>query len=165
MLCLQTLHQSPLSRPHGRDRGNAIGKGERELASLSDSDAIPSDLLSQAFSWLMFSHWTTNFVNCVRASHTNEKQGTAALFASQKPGCLQWFQIQPSSLRGSPYITQTERKSSQEKAEVEVFVSILTTCGVMKGTYTLLNPSAPLIWNFIRFFVDHSGYRGKLQRS
>ncbi len=36
------------------------------------------------------------------------------------------------------------RKSSQGKAEVGVFVSILTTCGVMKGTYTLLNPSAPL---------------------
>ncbi len=37
-------------------------------------------------------------------------------------------------------------------------VSISTTRGVMKGTYTLLNPSAPLIWNFIRFCVDHSGY-------
>ncbi len=33
----------------------------------------------------------------------------------------------------------------------------------MKGTYTLLNPSAPLIWNFICFCVDHSGYRGNLQ--
>ncbi len=32
-------------------------------------------------------------------------------------------------------------------------------------TYTLLNPSAPLIWNFICFCVDHSGYRGNLQRS
>ncbi len=51
------------------------------------------------------------------------------------------------------------------KVEVEVFVSILTTCGVMKATYTLLNPSAPLIWNFIRFCVDHSGYRGILQPS
>ncbi len=46
-----------------------------------------------------------------------------------------------------------------------VFVSISTTHGVMKGTYTLLNPSAPLIWNFIRFCVDRSGYRGILQRS
>ncbi len=44
-------------------------------------------------------------------------------------------------------------------------VSISTTHGVMKGTYTLLNPSAPLIWNFICFCVDHSGYRGNLQRS
>ncbi len=44
-------------------------------------------------------------------------------------------------------------------------VSISTTHGVMKGTYTLLNPSAPLIWNFIRFCVDRSGYRGILQRS
>ncbi len=32
-----------------------------------------------------------NSVNCGRASHTNEKQGTAALFASQKPGCLLWL--------------------------------------------------------------------------
>ncbi len=43
------------------------------------------------------------------------------------------------------------------------FVSISTTCGVMEGTYSLLNPSAPLIWNFICFCVDHSGYRGNLQ--
>ncbi len=65
----------------------------------------------------------------------------------------------------SPCTAWIGRKSSQGKAEVEVFVSILTTCGVMKGTCTLLNPSAPLIWNFIRFCVDHSGYRGNLQRS
>ncbi len=55
--------------------------------------------------------------------------------------------------------------SVQGKVEVGVSVSISTTRGVMKGTYTLLNPSAPLIWNFIRFCVDHSGYRGNLQRS
>ncbi len=69
------------SRPRKRRR-------EREPESLSDSDAVPSDLLSQPFCWLTFSHWTTNSANCGRASHTNEKQGTAALFASQKPGCL-----------------------------------------------------------------------------
>ncbi len=45
------------------------------------------------------------------------------------------------------------------------FVSLSTTRGVMKGICTLLNPSAPLIWNFICFCVDHSGYRGNLQRS
>ncbi len=50
-------------------------------------------------------------------------------------------------------------------AEVGVSVSISTTRGVMKGTYTLLNPSAPLIWNFISFCVNHPGYRGNLQRS
>ncbi len=32
-----------------------------------------SDLLSQQFCCLTFSHWTTNSVNCGRASHTNEK--------------------------------------------------------------------------------------------
>ncbi len=64
----------------------------------------PSDLLSQPFCWLTFSHWTTNSVNCWCASHTNEKQGTAALFASQNPGCLQWFQTQPSRSRASPCI-------------------------------------------------------------
>ncbi len=36
---------------------------------------------------------------------------------------------------------------------------------ILWRTYTLLNPSAPLIWNFICFCVDHSGYRGNLQRS
>ncbi len=51
------------------------------------------------------------------------------------------------------------------KSRGGVFVSISTTHGVMKGTYTLLNPSAPLIWNLICFCVDHSGYRGNLQRS
>ncbi len=66
------------------------------------AEVRPSDLLSQPFCWLTFSHWTTNSVNCGRTSHTNEKQGTAALLASQKPGCLQWFQTQPSSSRGSP---------------------------------------------------------------
>ncbi len=106
-----------------------------------------------------------NSANCGRASHTNEKQGTAALFASQKHGCLQWFQTQPSSLRGSPCTARTERRSSQGKAEVGAFVSLSTTRGVMKGIYTLLNPSAPLISNFICFCVDHSGYRGNLQRS
>ncbi len=51
------------------------------------------------------------------------------------------------------------------KAEVGAFVSISTTRGVMKWTYTILNHSAPPIWNFICFCVDHSGYRGNLQRS
>ncbi len=75
------------------------------------------------------------------------------------------FQNQPSSSRASPCTARIEQRSSQGKAEVEVFVSISTTHGVMKGTYTLLNPSAPLIWNFIRFCVDHSGNRGNLQPS
>ncbi len=44
------------------------------------------------------------------------------------------------------------------KTEAGVFVYISTTHGVMKGTHTLLNPSAPLIWNFIRSCVNHSGY-------
>ncbi len=122
-----------------------------------------SDPLSQPFCWLMFSHWITNSANCGRASHTNEKQGTAVLFASQKPGCLLWFQTQPSSSRASPCTARIEQNNSLVKAEAGVFVSISTTHGVKKGTYTLLNPSAPLIWNFIRFCVDHSGYQGNLQ--
>ncbi len=164
-LCLQTPHQSPLSGPHDRDEGNVAEKEGRELASSSNWDALPFDLLSQLFSWLTFGHWTTNSVNCGRASHTNEKQGTAALFALQKPGCLQWFQTQSSSSRDSPCIARTERKSSEGKAEVGASVSISTTRGVIKGIYTILNPSAPLIWNFICFCVDHSGYWGNLQRS
>ncbi len=122
------------------DRGNATGKREE-----SWSPVRPSDLLFQPFCWLTFSHWTTNSVNFGCASHTNEKQETAALFASQKPGCLQWFQTQPSSSQGSPCIARTERKNSQGKTEVGASVSISTTRGGIKGTYTLLNPSAPLI--------------------
>ncbi len=101
VLCLQTPQQSPLSGPHDRDE-----------------DAVPFDLLSQPFCWLTFSPWITNSVNCGRASHTNKKQGPAALFTSQKLGCLQWFQTQPSSLWGSPCIARTERKSSHGKAVV-----------------------------------------------
>ncbi len=51
------------------------------------------------------------------------------------------------------------------KSRGGVSVSISTTRGVMKETYTLLNPSAPLIRNLICFCVDHSGYLGNLQRS
>ncbi len=163
--CSQTRHLNPLCGLRNRHAAADAGKEGKELAFSSDWDAVLSDLLSQPFYWPTFSHWITNSVNCGRASHTNEKQGTAALFASQKPGCLLWFQTQPSSSRASPCTARTERKSSQGKAEAEVFVSISTTHGVMKGTYTLLNPSAPLIWNFIRFCVDRSGYRGNLQRS
>ncbi len=150
-LCSQTPHQSPLSGPHGpydHDRENAAGKERREPASLSDSDAMPFDLLFQPYCWLMFSHWTTNSANCECASHSNEKQGTAALFASQKPGCLQWFQTQPSSSQGSPCIDRTELNNSQGKAEVGA-VSMSTTHGMMKGTYTLLNPSADLEFHML----------------
>ncbi len=56
---------------------------------------------------------------------------------------------------------QNERAHMEKQRSV----SLSITYGVMKGTYTLLNPSAPLIWNFICFCVDHSGYRGNLQRS
>ncbi len=160
--CSQTRHLNPLCGLRNRHAAADAGK---ELAFSSDWDAVLSDLLFQPFYWPTFSHWITNSANCGRASHTNEKQGTAVLFASQKPGCLLLFQTQPSSSRASPCTARIEQRSSQGKAEAEEFVSILTTCGVMKGTYTLLNPSAPLIWNFIRFCVDRSGYRGNLQRS
>ncbi len=102
--------------------GNAADaeKEGRELAFSSDWDAVLSDPLSQPFCWLTFSHWITNSANCVRASHTNEKQVTAVLFASQKPGCLQWFQTQPSSSQASPCTAQIEQRSSQGKAEAGV---------------------------------------------
>ncbi len=62
---------------------------------------------------------------------------------------LRWFQTQPSSSRASPCTARIEQRSSQGKAEAGVFVSISTTHGVMKGTYTLLNPSAP--WSGISY--------------
>ncbi len=60
------------ARPRRKKRSWKRGK---RAAFLSDWDAVPFDLLSQPFCWLTFSHWITNSVNCVRASHTNEKQG------------------------------------------------------------------------------------------
>ncbi len=163
--CSQTRHLSPLCGLRNRHAAADAEKEEIRAGVLVRLRRRASELLFQPFYWPTFSHWITNSVNCVRASHTNEKQGTAVLFASQKPGCLLWFQTQPSSSRASPCTARIEQRSSQGKAEEGVFVSISTTHGVMKGTYTLLNPSAPLIWNFIRFCVDRSGYRGNLQRS
>ncbi len=95
-----------------------------------------SDLLFQPLYWPTFSHWITNSANCGCASHTNEKQVTAVLFASQKPGCLRWFQASPCTAR-------IEQRSSQGKAEAGVFVSISTTHGVMKGTYTIKSFCSP----------------------
>ncbi len=167
VLCSQTPHQSPLSWPHDpydRDEGNVAEKREKRTGVLirlrrcAFRPPLPTILLTNVQS-------LDNKLCELRASHTNEKQVTAVLFASQKPGCLQWFQTQPLSSQGSPCTARTERKSSQGKAEVGASVSISTTRGVMKGTYTLLNPSAPLIWNCICFCVDHSGYRGNSQRS
>ncbi len=100
-----------------------------------------------------------------KTSHPSEITSTLFTTTNLKTSHLdvcQWFQTQPSTSQGYPCIAQTERKSSQEKAEMGAFVSISTTSGVMKGTYTLLNPSSPLIWNFICFCIDHSGYRGNL---
>ncbi len=70
--CSQTPHQSPLSGP--RNRGNAADaeKEGRGLAFSSDWDAVLSDLLSQQFCCLTFSHWTTNSVNCGRISYQRE---------------------------------------------------------------------------------------------
>ncbi len=96
MPCLWTIQWTIVWVAQSRKRRRRRKEG-RELAFSSDWDAVLSDLVSQQFCWLTFSHWITNSANCGRASHTNEKQGTAVLFASQKPGCLLWFQTQPSS--------------------------------------------------------------------
>ncbi len=98
-----------------RKRRRHRKKKEKELAFSSDWDAVLSDILFQPFCWLTFSHWITNSVNCRCASHTNEKQGTAVLFASQKPGCLLWFQTQPSSSRASPCTARIGRKSDHHR--------------------------------------------------
>ncbi len=53
-----TLFTNTASEPFvwAARRGNAAGKKGRELASSSDWDAVPFDLLSQPFCWLTFSH-------------------------------------------------------------------------------------------------------------
>ncbi len=50
-----------------------------------------------------------------RISYQRET-GNAALFASQKPGCLQWFQTQPSSLRASPCTASDRTKELTGKS-------------------------------------------------
>ncbi len=78
--CSKTPHQSPLCGLRKRGDAADAENEENELAFSSDWDAVLSDLLFQPFYWPTFSHWITNSVNCGRASHTNEKQGTAVLF-------------------------------------------------------------------------------------
>ncbi len=140
MECSKTPHQSPLCGLRKRETPPTPKRGKRAGVS-SDWDAVLSDLLFQPFYWPTFSHWITNSVNCGRGSHTNEKQGTAVLFASQKPGCLLLFQTQPSSSRASPCTARTERKSSQGKAEAGVFASTSTNSWCDERNIHPLNPS------------------------
>ncbi len=126
---------------------------------------MPFDLLSLPFCWPTFSHWTTNSANCGRVSPTIEKQGTAALSASQKPAICgdSRFRHRTLEILCAPR-GQNERVYGKSRG-VGVFVSLLTACGATRGTHTLLDHSAPLIWNTSLCCVDHSGFRGNLQRS
>ncbi len=47
-------------------------KREKSWRSRQTDDAVLSDLLSQLFCWLTFSHWITNSVNCGRISYQRE---------------------------------------------------------------------------------------------
>ncbi len=153
VLCSKTPHQSPLSGPHGpydHNRGNGARKEGREPASLSDSDAVPFDLLFQPFCKLC------------------ELQARISFQRETRDCCIicreTWmYAMVPDSaieLTGFSMHRSNRTKELTGKSRDGASVSISTTCGVMKGTYTQLNPSAPLIWNFICFCVDHSGYRG-----
>ncbi len=73
--------------------------------------------------------------------------------------------VPDSAIELTGFSVHRSDRTKELTGKSRVFVSISTTHGVMKGTYTLLNPSAPLIWNFKCFCVDRSGYRGNLQRS
>ncbi len=77
--------------------------------------------------------WITNSVNCGRGSHTNEKQGTAVLFASQNLDVCYCSRLshRAHGLLRAPLGQNGE--SSQGKAEAGVFASTSTTRGVMKG--------------------------------
>ncbi len=81
-------------------------------------------------------------MNCVRASIPTRKRECCVICLTET-----WMSAmvpdQPSSLRASPCTARTERKSSQGKAEVGVFVSISTTRGVMKGIYTIKSFCSP----------------------
>ncbi len=148
-----TLFTNTASEPFvwAARRGNAAGKKGRELASSSDWDAVPFDLLSQPFCWLTFSHCNWLCELRARISYQRETRDCCVICFTET-----WM---------SAMVPDSAHVHHSDRPEVGASVSISTTRGVMKGTYTLLNPSAPLIWNFICFFVDHSGYRGNLQQS
>lgn len=71
---------------------------------------------------------------------------------------------QPSSQQGSPCTMRTGRKTSWGKSEQGVYVLWSTTRGMIRGTYTVSSPFAPLTWNTSHFCVSHTGYRGNSQR-
>ncbi len=121
-----------------RKRGDAADaeNEENELAFSSDWDAVVSDLLFQPFYWPTFSHWITNSVNC-GSGFIPTRNKDCCVICLQKPGCLLWFQTQPSSSRLLCAPLGPERKSSQGTAEAGgVCFYINKTHGVMKGTYT-----------------------------
>ncbi len=148
-------------RPRPRKRRQKRGKRAGVLVRLRCRAFRPP---LPTICWLTFSHWITNCELQARISFQRETRDCCIIcretwmYAMVPDSAIELTGFSMHSLR-------TERKSSQGKAEMGASVSISTTCGVMKGTYTQLNPSATLIWNFICFCVDHSGYRGNLQRS
>ncbi len=92
---------------------------------------------------------------------------TAVLFASQKHGCLLCSRLSHRAhglLRASA--SDMYEESSQGKAEGGVFVFYINNLWCdERNIHSIKFLLLPLIWNFICFCVDHSGYRGNLQRS
>ncbi len=104
----RTLHQSPLSGP--RERWNAAEKEGRELASSSDWDVVLSDLLSQPFCWLTFSHWITNSVKC----------GARISYQRETRDCCMSAMVPDSAIQLTgllPCIARIEQESLQGKAD------------------------------------------------
>ncbi len=161
---LQTPQQSPFvlatwpwRRKHSRKRGKRAGVLVR-LRRRAFQPPLPTILLANVQS-------LDNKLCELRARISYQRETRDCCVICLTETWMSAMVSDSSSSRVSQCIARTEQKSSQWKAEVGSSVSISTTRGVMKGSYTLLNPSAPLIWNFICFCVDHSGYRGNLQRS
>ncbi len=148
------------TRTRRRKRRRKRGKRAGVLIRLRCRAFLRDVTLSQPFCWLRFNKLCELQA---RISYQRETRDCCVICLTEA-----WMSaiIPDSAIKLTGFsVHRTERKSSQGKSEVGASFSISTTCGVMKGTYNLLNPSAPLIWNFIYFCFDHSDYRENLQRS
>ncbi len=162
VLCLQTPQQSPLSGPHDHDERNVAEKEGRELVS-------SSGLRRHAFRLLLPTILLANVqpldnTLCelrARISYQRETRDccviclTETWISAMVPDSaieLTWFSVH--------CLNRTKELTGKSRGG-----GICFYINILWRTYTLLNPSAPLIWNFICFCVDHSGYRGNLQRS
>ncbi len=162
-LFTECWHQSPLCGP--RNRGNAAdaGKEERELAfsvrlrRRAFRPPLPTILLANIQS-------LDNKLCELRARISYQREIRDCCVICLKETWMSAM-VPDSAIELTGFSVhrsdRTEELTGKSRGGGVCFYINNSWC----DERNILNPSAPLIWNFIRFCVDHSGYRGNLQRS